>query len=129
MNLFTKQKQTHRHRQGAYVYQGKGWVRGIVSEFGTDTYTLLCLTQIASDDRESACDVGDLGSILIWEDLLEKGLATQLQCSCLENPHGQRSLADYSPWGRKESDRTERLSTAQPIRTYCIVQRTLLHIM
>ena len=22
-----------------------------------------------------------------------------LQYSCLENPHGQRSLADYSPWG------------------------------
>ena len=27
--------------------------------------------------------------------------------------HGQRSLADYSPWGRKESDTTEQLSTAQ----------------
>ena len=25
-----------------------------------------------------------------------------LQYSCLENPHGQRSLADYSPWGHKE---------------------------
>ena len=24
--------------------------------------------------------------------------------------HGQRSLADYSPWGRKESDTTERLT-------------------
>ena len=23
--------------------------------------------------------------------------------------HGQRSLAGYSPWGRKKSDRTERL--------------------
>ena len=29
----------------------------------------------------------------------------------LENPHGQRSLADYSPWGLKESDMTEQLST------------------
>ena len=27
--------------------------------------------------------------------------------------HGQRSLVGYSPWGRKESDRTERLSTAR----------------
>ena len=27
-------------------------------------------------------------------------------------PHGQRSLADYSPRGRKESDRTERPSLA-----------------
>ena len=26
--------------------------------------------------------------------------------------HGQRSLVGYSPWGRKESDMTERLSTA-----------------
>ena len=25
--------------------------------------------------------------------------------------HAQRSLADYSPWGHKESDTTERLST------------------
>ena len=30
-----------------------------------------------------------------------------VQSSCLENPHGQRSLAGYSPWGRKESDTTE----------------------
>ena len=27
----------------------------------------------------------------------------------LENPHEQRSLVGYSPWGRKESDMTERL--------------------
>ena len=30
-----------------------------------------------------------------------------LQCSCLENPHGQRSLAGYTPRGHKESDTTE----------------------
>ena len=30
-----------------------------------------------------------------------------LQYSCLENPHGQRSLAGYSPQGRKELDTTE----------------------
>ena len=36
-----------------------------------------------------------------------------LQYSCLENPHGQRSLEGYSPWGRKESDTTGRLSAAQ----------------
>ena len=34
-------------------------------------------------------------------------LGNPLQYSCLENPHGQRSLVGYSPWGRKESDRTE----------------------
>ena len=30
-----------------------------------------------------------------------------LQYSCLENPNGQRSLAGFSPCGRKESDTTE----------------------
>ena len=30
-----------------------------------------------------------------------------LQYSCLENPHGERSLVDYSPWGPKELDTTE----------------------
>ena len=35
-----------------------------------------------------------------------------LQCSCLENPHGQRILVCYSPWSRKELDMTEQLSTA-----------------
>ena len=29
-----------------------------------------------SDGKESACHVGDLGSILGWEDPLEKGTAT-----------------------------------------------------
>ena len=41
------------------------------------------------------------------------GHGDPLQDSCLENPHGQGSLAGYSPWGGKESDLTERLSTAQ----------------
>ena len=36
-----------------------------------------------------------------------------LQYSCLENPHGQRSLAGYRPQGRKELDTTERLSNRQ----------------
>ena len=36
-----------------------------------------------------------------------EGHGNLLQCSCLETPHGQRSLAGYSPWGHKESDTTE----------------------
>ena len=36
-----------------------------------------------------------------------------LQYPCLENPHGQRSLAGYSPWGRKESDTTKQLSLSK----------------
>ena len=41
------------------------------------------------------------------------GHGSPLQYSCLENPHGQRSLADYSPWGHRELDTTEQLNTAQ----------------
>ena len=36
-----------------------------------------------------------------------------LQYSCLESPHGQRSLVGYSPWDCKDLDTTELLSTAQ----------------
>ena len=41
----------------------------------------------------------------------ERGNGNRLQYSCLENLHGHRSLVVYSPWGRKESDMTEQLST------------------
>ena len=41
-----------------------------------------------------------------WEDPLEEGMATH-SSTCLANPHGQRSLAGCSPWGRKELDTTE----------------------
>ena len=40
-----------------------------------------------------------------------RGHGNPLWCSCLENPHGQRSLEGYCPCGRKESDTTEWLST------------------
>ena len=35
------------------------------------------------------------------------GHGNPLQYSCLENPHGQRSLAGYRPLGHKHSDMTE----------------------
>ena len=66
-----------------------------------------------SDSKESVCNVGDLGSVPGLERYSGGGHGNPLQYSCLENPHGQRSLVGYSPWGRKESDMTEQLSTAQ----------------
>ena len=48
---------------------------------------------------------------LDWVSPLEKGVATHSSILVLENPHGQRSLVGYSPWGYIESDTTERLST------------------
>ena len=39
-----------------------------------------------------------------------------LQYSCLGESHGQRSLAGYRPWGRTESNTTERQSRAAVLR-------------
>ena len=66
-----------------------------------------------SDDKESACNMRDLGSIPGLRKSPGGGHGNPLQYSCLENPHGQSSLAGYSPWGRKESYMTEKLSTAR----------------
>ena len=60
-----------------------------------------------SDGIESACNAGDLGSIPGLRRSPGEGHGNPRQCSCLENPHGQRSLAGYSPWGCKESDTTK----------------------
>ena len=47
---------------------------------------------------------------LSWEDPLEKEMAIQSTPRLLPGKsHGQRSLVGYSPWSRKETDRTERL--------------------
>ena len=43
-----------------------------------------------------------------WEDPLEKEMATY-SVFLPGEPHGQRSLAGYSPRGCKESDTTERV--------------------
>ena len=64
-----------------------------------------------SEGIESVCNVGDLGSIP-GLGRSPGGHGNPLQYSCLENPHGQRSLAGYSPWGRKELDRTEQLNNS-----------------
>ena len=64
-----------------------------------------------SDCKESTCNVGDLDLMPELGKSPGGGLGNRLQYSCLENPHGQRRLVGYSPWGRKESDMTERLST------------------
>ena len=45
-----------------------------------------------------------------WEDSPKGGNGNPLQDSCLENSHGERSPAGYSPWGHKESDMTEPLN-------------------
>ena len=71
--------------------------------------------------KESACNAGDQGS---WvAKMPQRRNGNPLQYSCLENPHGQKSLAGYSPWSRKESDKTEQLSAAQQHVSFRLAQQ------
>ena len=60
-----------------------------------------------SDGKTSAYNAEDLGSIHGSGRSPGGGHSNPLQYSCLENPHGQRSLAGYSPQVRKELDTTK----------------------
>ena len=71
-----------------FTYSLKGFLRG-------------------SNGKESACNAGDLGSIPRLGRSPGGGHGNPPQYSGLENPHGQRSLVGYSPWGHKESHTTE----------------------
>ena len=52
---------------------------------------------VAQDGKESSCNGGDLSSIPRVERSPEGGNSNSLQYSCLENSHGKRGLAGYSP--------------------------------
>ena len=58
------------------------------------------------------------------------GNGNPLQYSCLENPHGKRSLAGYSPRGCEQSDTTEQLSTYffQKKKLYVTLSKTYLFL-
>ena len=58
------------------------------------------------------CNAEDLNWILGSGKSPGGGHGNPLQYSCLENSYGQKSLVDCTPWGCKESDTTEQLSTA-----------------
>ena len=66
----------------------------------------------SSDGKESPCNVGDLGSIPGSGRSPGGGNGNPPQYSCLENPHGQKSLVGYSPKGCKESDMTKHTGMA-----------------
>ena len=69
----------------------------------------------SSAGKGSTHNVGDLGLIPGSGRSPGGGHGNPVQYSCPENPHGRSSLEDYCPWGHKEPDMTERLSTAHSI--------------
>ena len=60
-----------------------------------------------SDGKETACNAGHVSFIPGLRRSPGEGNGYPLQYSCLENPHGQRSLAVDSLQGHTESDTTE----------------------
>ena len=64
-----------------------------------------------SAGEESTRNAGDLGSIPGWGRSPGGGLGNPLQYSCLENPHGQKSLVGYRPWGCRAGIETHMRST------------------
>ena len=62
-----------------------------------------------SDSKASAYNVGDLGSNPGSGRSSGEGNGNLLQYSCLENPMDRGAWLSCSVWGRRESDRTERL--------------------
>ena len=63
-----------------------------------------------SDGKESACNVGDLGSVLGLGRFPGVGHATHSSILAWRIPTDQGAWRSYSPWGRKELDTTARLS-------------------
>ena len=60
-----------------------------------------------SDGKASAYNAGDLGSIPGLGRSPGEGNSNPPPVFLPGKSHGQRILAGYSPWGRKESDTTE----------------------
>ena len=68
----------------------------------------MCMALVVKNQPANVGDIRDAGLISGLGSSPGGGYGNPLQYSCLENPHGQRSLAGYSPWRHKESDTTER---------------------
>ena len=62
---------------------------------------------MAKNPPADAGDIRDVGPLPGSGRSPGGGNGNQFQYSCLENPHGKRSLEGYSQWGRKELDMTE----------------------
>ena len=87
-NLVTKQQQWQQIKGKSRVYLG-GFPDG-------------------SDGKESACNVGDPGSIPESGRSPGEGNDSPLQYFCLENSMDRC----YNPWGHKESEMTKQLTEA-----------------
>ena len=94
-------------------------------------YLIMCFTAGfpgGADGKVSACNVGDPGSIPGLGRSSGEGNGNPLQVPLPGKSHGQRSLVGYSPWGCKESDKSERFhfSKFSMKISYTLIQRIIL---
>ena len=95
--------------QGNKAGKGKSWATNMI--FLLLVHDFSPSFPSGSVGKESTCNVGDLSSKPGLGISPGGGHGNPLQYSCLENPHGPRSLVGYSPWDHKDLDMTEWLST------------------
>ena len=69
-----------------------------------------------SDGNESACNAGDLGLIPGSRRSPEEGNGNPLQYSCLENPHGRRSLGGLQAIGSQGVRRDRATDTSKVMK-------------
>ena len=76
------------------------------------------VAQMVKNPPANAGDIRDMSSMPGSQRSPGGGHSNPFQYFYLENPHRQRSLMGYSPWGCKEWDTTERLThTTVPLHT------------
>ena len=86
-------------------------------------WTVFPVGSVVMNPSVNGGDEGDMGSIPGSGRPPGGGQGNPLQSSCLENLHGQRSLAGYSSWGHKELDTIEHTGThtrAEPMILRCL---------
>ena len=77
---------------------------------------------------KNACNAGDLGSIPGLGRSPGGGHGNPLQNSCLENPHGQRSLASYRLWSHKELNTAEAIDQTHRLTFVKRIARTMTRL-
>ena len=78
-----------------------------IRDYNDKAISLLGFTG-GSDSKESACNVGDLGSVPVSGRSHRERNGYRLPVFLLGEFHGQKSLAGCSLWGGRELDMTER---------------------
>ena len=93
--------------------KGKKWLKIYMPKCQQHTFLMSYLFSYHgdSDGKESACSVGDLGSIPGPGRFPGEGNSDSLQYSCLKKSMDRRAWRGYSPRGIKESDTTEATNT------------------